>query len=117
MLVAILIFVLISIFLSGSCLYLFSKNKGKNVLEEQDKRELKDSFSSNVKIISDSLSRSNDRTADVLKEKLESMDKSLKTISENTNANLEQMRRAQSDEFTRIRSTLQENIRTLQENN
>ena len=117
MLVAILIFVLISIFLSGSCLYLFSKNKGKTVLEEQDKRELKDSFSSNVKIISDSLSRSNDRTADVLKEKLESMDKSLKTISENTNANLEQMRRAQSDEFTRIRSTLQENIRTLQENN
>lgn len=117
MLVIIIVLVSISVLLNLLSLFLFSKNKGKTILEEKDKKELKDAFSSNVSIISDSLSRSNDRTADVLKEKLESMDRTLKTISENTNMNLEQMKRTQSDEFTRIRSTLQENIRILQENN
>ena len=117
MLVIIIVLVSISVLLSLLSLFLFSKNKGETVLEEKDKKELKDAFSSNISIISDSLSRSNDRTADVLKEKLESMDRTLKTISENTNTNLEQMKRTQSDEFARIRSTLQENIRILQENN
>ena len=113
----IIVLIAISIFLSIVSIFFLSKNKGTTVLDESDKKELKESFSNNVSIISDSLSKSNDRTADVLKEKLQSMNISLKTISENTNISLEQMKRAQSDEFTRIRATLQESIKTLQENN
>lgn len=115
--IIILVLVVVSVALSVYSIVLLSKNKSKTVLEESDKKELKESFSNNVSIISDSLSKSNDRTADVLKEKLESMNNSLKTISENTNANLEKMNRAQSDEFSKIRSTLQESIKLLQENN
>ena len=115
--ILIIVLVAVSIILNITAIILFSKNKGKTVLEERDKRELKEAFSNNVKLISDSLSLSNDRTADILKEKLESMNKALNSISENTNKNLQQMTSNQSDEFAKIRSTLQESIRLLQEGN
>ena len=115
--IIILVLVVISLVLGLVSVVLLLKNKGKTTLEENDKRELKEAFSGNVSIISDSLAKSNDRTADVLKEKLESMNTSLKTISENTNENLERMKRTQADELERIRTTLQESIKMLQENN
>ena len=115
--IIILVLVVISLVLGLVSVVLLLKNKSKTTLEESDKRELKESFSGNVRIISDSLSKSNDRTADVLREKLESMNTSLKTISENTNENLERMKRTQADELERIRTTLQESIKMLQENN
>ena len=115
--IIILVLVGISLILSLVAVVLLLKNKGKTTLEESDKRELKEAFSGNVSIISDSLAKSNDRTADVLKEKLESMNTSLKTISENTNENLERMKRTQAEELERIRATLQESIKLLQENN
>ena len=115
--IIIMLLVLISIVLSLITLISLNKSKGTTVIEESDKKELKDAFSNNVKIISDSLSTSNDRTADVLKEKLQSMNDMLKAISEATNTALEQVSRAQSDEFAKIRLTLQENIKVLQEGN
>ena len=115
--IGIIILVAVSLILNIVCLFFMLRGKENNGMSVEDKEELKNSFSNNVNIISDSLTKSNDKSAEVMQVRLDAMKELEKNSLDNMNAQIIQMKKDQVEEFARIKQTLDESMKNLQEKN
>ena len=90
---------------------------GQISLDEKDKKEITDAFSSNVRLISSVLESSNARANDNLKIRLEGMNEKLEKRDRVVAERLEAMERSQAAKLESIRVTLERNVAAMQESN
>lgn len=90
---------------------------GQISLDEKDKKDITDAFSSNVRLISSVLESSNARANDNLKIRLEGMNEKLEKRDRVVAERLEAMERSQAAKLESIRVTLERNVAAMQEGN
>ena len=90
---------------------------GQISLDEKDKKDITDAFSSNVRLISSVLESSNARANDNLKIRLEGMNEKLEKRDRVVAERLEAMERSQAAKLESIRVTLERNVAAMQESN
>ena len=90
---------------------------GQISLDEKDKKDITDAFSSNVRLISSVLENSNARANDNLKIRLEGMNEKLEKRDRVVAERLEAMERSQAAKLESIRVTLERNVAAMQESN
>ncbi len=94
-----------------------SKKSNGASISDSDKKELKDSFSFNVGVISAALERSNLSSKENLELRLDEMRRKIDESAIATTNKLESMERSQSEKLEAIRLTLERNVRIMQEGN
>lgn len=94
-----------------------SKKSNGTSISDSDKKELKDSFSFNVGVISAALERSNLSSKENLELRLDEMRRKIDESAIATTNRLESMERSQSEKLEAIRLTLERNVRIMQEGN
>ena len=90
---------------------------GQISLDEKDKKDITDAFSSNVRLISSVLESSNARANDNLKIRLEGMNEKLEKRDRVVAERLEAMERSQAAKLESRRVTLERNVAAMQESN
>lgn len=112
-----LILSLISLIVGVITLISVKRNKNVNGISRQDKTEIKESFSSSVKIIADALETSNKKSGENVILRLENMDKQIFKNGEIIESRLEKAERSQVEQLENIRLALERNVLKMQENN
>ncbi len=112
----------LTVFLAVANLICLSRIKSKGSygqisLDEKDKKDITDAFSSNVRLISSVLESSNARANDNLKIRLEGMNEKLEKRDRVVAERLEAMERSQAAKLESIRVTLERNVAAMQESN
>ena len=102
----------VSLILSIISLAMMGKNKNVTMLDDRDKKELTSSFSQNVGVISSALEKSNDKSAENVAIRLDSMNVKIEERNKAIEMRLEAMERSQAEKLEAVRQTLE---RTLKE--
>ena len=108
---------LASLIIGIATLISVKRNKSVTEISKQDKTELKDSFSSSVKIIADALETSNKKSGENVILRLENMDKQIFKNGEIIETRLEKAERSQIEQLENIRLTIERNVLKMQEGN
>lgn len=114
---AIIIGVILVVVLNVAVLIKLKATKSVTVLDERDKKEIKDSFSSNVNVISDALKYSTYNSSLAMQEKLKAMNDKIYENSVLIDKRLESIERSQRDKLEEIRQTLERNVKNMQDSN
>lgn len=114
---AIIIGIILVVVLNVAVLIKLKANKSVTVLDERDKKEIKDSFSSNVNVISDALKYSTYNSSLAMQEKLKAMNDKIYENSVLIDKRLESIERSQRDKLEEIRQTLERNVKNMQDSN
>lgn len=107
----------ISVVLSVISLIFGCKNNNVTTLDERDKKELISSFSQNVGVISSALEKSNDKTAENVAIRLDSMNTKIDERNKAIEMRLENMERSQAEKLEAVRQTLERNVAAMQKSN
>ena len=81
----------VSVVLSVISIVMIGKNKNVTTLDERDKKELTSSFSQNVGVISSALEKSNDKSAENVAIRLDSMNAKIEERNKAIEVRLENM--------------------------
>ncbi len=114
---AIIIGIILMIVLNVAVLLKLKANKSVTVLDERDKREIKESFSSNINAITEALKYSTYNSSLAMQEKLKAMNDKIYENSVLIDKRLESIERSQRDKLEEIRQTLERNVKNMQESN
>ena len=107
----------VSLILSIISLAMISKNKNVTTLDDRDKKELTSSFSQNVGVISSALEKSNDKSAENVAIRLDSMNVKIEERNKAIEMRLEAMERSQAEKLEAVRQTLERNVAAMQKSN
>lgn len=117
----ILIFItlLIVVILSVLQVIIVCKRKNENALylQEKDKTDIVQAFSSNITVISTALQNSADNSSREVKANLENMSDKINENRKSTEERFEAIEKKLERSFEQIRETLERNIQTMQSNN
>lgn len=87
------------------------------MLDDRDKKELTSSFSQNVGVISSALEKSNDKSAENVAIRLDSMNVKIEERNKAIEMRLEAMERSQAEKLEAVRQTLERNVAAMQKSN
>ena len=107
----------VSLILSIISLAMMGKNKNVTMLDDRDKKELTSSFSQNVGVISSALEKSNDKSAENVAIRLDSMNVKIEERNKAIEMRLEAMERSQAEKLEAVRQTLERNVVAMQKSN
>ena len=107
----------VSLILSIISLAMMGKNKNVTMLDDRDKKELTSSFSQNVGVISSALEKSNDKSAENVAIRLDSMNVKIEERNKAIEMRLEAMERSQAEKLEAVRQTLERNVAAMQKSN
>ncbi len=114
---AIITGIILVIVLNVAVLIKLKTTKSVTVLDERDKREIKESFSSNINAITEALKYSTYNSSLLVQEKLKAMNDKIYENSVLIDKRLESIERSQRDKLEEIRQTLERNVKNMQESN
>ena len=114
---AIITGIILVIVLNVAVLIKLKITKSVTVLDERDKREIKESFSSNINAITEALKYSTYNSSLLVQEKLKAMNDKIYENSVLIDKRLESIERSQRDKLEEIRQTLERNVKNMQESN
>ena len=114
---AIITGIILVIVLNVAVLIKLKATKSVTVLDERDKREIKESFSSNINAITEALKYSTYNSSLLVQEKLKAMNDKIYENSVLIDKRLESIERSQRDKLEEIRQTLERNVKNMQESN
>lgn len=114
---AIITGIILVIVLNVAVLIKLKTTKNVTVLDERDKREIKESFSSNINAITEALKYSTYNSSLLVQEKLKAMNDKIYENSVLIDKRLESIERSQRDKLEEIRQTLERNVKNMQESN
>lgn len=114
---AIITGLILVIVLNVAVLIKLKATKSVTVLDERDKREIKESFSSNINAITEALKYSTYNSSLLVQEKLKAMNDKIYENSVLIDKRLESIERSQRDKLEEIRQTLERNVKNMQESN
>ena len=114
---AIITGIILVIVLNVAVLIKLKTTKSVTVLDERDKREIKESFSSNINAITEALKYSTYNSSLLVQEKLKAMNDKIYENSMLIDKRLESIERSQRDKLEEIRQTLERNVKNMQESN
>lgn len=114
---AIITGIILVIVLNVAVLIKLKTTKSVTVLDERDKREIKESFSSNINAITEALKYSTYNSSLLVQEKLKAMNDKIYDNSVLIDKRLESIERSQRDKLEEIRQTLERNVKNMQESN
>ena len=112
---AIITGIILVIVLNVAVLIKLKITKSVTVLDERDKREIKESFSSNINAITEALKYSTYNSSLLVQEKLKAMNDKIYENSVLIDKRLESIERSQRDKLEEIRQTLERNVKNMQE--
>jgi DNA recombination protein RmuC len=101
---------ILSLIVSAAVLLSVKKRQGKTVLDENDKREMINAFSSSVGIISNTLENSNIKSYRILDEKLSAMEKQLGVMRAELSASVKDMQESNEKKLDEMRKTVDEKL-------
>ena len=114
---AIITGIILVIVLNVAVLIKLKTTKSVTVLDERDKREIKESFSSNINAITEALKYSTYNSSLLVQEKLKAMNDKIYENSVLIDKRLESIEKSQRDKLEEIRQTLERNVKNMQESN
>ena len=114
---AIITGIILVIVLNVAVLIKLKTTKSVTVMDERDKREIKESFSSNINAITEALKYSTYNSSLLVQEKLKAMNDKIYENSVLIDKRLESIERSQRDKLEEIRQTLERNVKNMQESN
>lgn len=114
---AIITGIILVIVLNVAVLIKLKTTKSVTVLDERDKREIIESFSSNINAITEALKYSTYNSSLLVQEKLKAMNDKIYENSVLIDKRLESIERSQRDKLEEIRQTLERNVKNMQESN
>ena len=114
---AIITGIILVIVLNVAVLIKLKTTKSVTVMDERDKREIKESFSSNINAITEALKYSTYNSSLLVQEKLKAINDKIYENSVLIDKRLESIERSQRDKLEEIRQTLERNVKNMQESN